>query len=63
MTREEFIAGYCERSGFPEDYVLQNNVALPCACSEDGCTGWAMVEREELQIKSHYKLYAPPMSS
>lgn len=43
MTREEFIAGYCERSRVSWDWLSQRRKAIPCYCGEQGCKGWAMV--------------------
>lgn len=55
MSREEFIAGYCDRSGIaPERRTAtgfrigeRERVAVPCACEEEGCEGWAMVAAAE----------------
>jgi hypothetical protein len=52
MTRDEFIDGYMRRSGLPVEYRTPDGfvvpgsmrkVALPCACGEDVCEGWAMI--------------------
>lgn len=43
MTKEEFIAGYCERSKIPWETLSEWMVALPCFCGEPSCEGWAMV--------------------
>lgn len=59
MTKEEFIAGYCERSGLTWEYLSRHKVALPCACGEDGCDGWAMISNNEDSIKTHMELYFP----
>lgn len=59
MTKDEFIAGYCERSKISWEKLSQHRVALPCACGEDGCDGWAMVTNDPLSIETHNKLYAP----
>lgn len=59
MTKEDFIAGYCERSGVTWNELSQFEVALPCACGEDGCNGWAMVSNNPLSIKAHMDLRAP----
>lgn len=41
MTKDEFIAGYCERSGItPETFDLYGK-AVPCDCGEGVCQGWA----------------------
>lgn len=65
LTRKEFVQGYAERSGldakwatlgFIEDdgrYLL----ALPCACDDDGCQGWAMLS--PATALSHLELHAP----
>ena len=45
MTKEEFIAGYCERSGVTWEELSQWAMVLPCGCEEDGCRGWVMVEK------------------
>ncbi len=59
MTREEFVAGYMERSGVT-DWRIDGEVvtfagrfkrlAIPCECGEDGCEGWAMVREGEREI-------------
>lgn len=43
MTREEFIAGYCARSGVTWEWLSQYRKVLPCECGEDICDGWAML--------------------
>jgi hypothetical protein len=65
MTREEFIKNYAARSGFDAPYAILGfldiggtvRVALPCACKEDGCDGWAMVSAEGME--HHILFYAP----
>ena len=43
MTREEFEAGYAERSKIPREYLhSQGMEARPCNCGEEGCQGWQM---------------------
>lgn len=59
MTKDEFISGYCKRSGVTWDWLSVRKVALPCACGEDNCAGWAMVSNNEDSIKTHMELYAP----
>lgn len=59
MTKEEFIAGYCERSGVTWKYLSQRKVALPCECDSDLCEGWAMVSNNPASIETHMELYAP----
>jgi hypothetical protein len=67
MTREEFILGYCERSkisvtpymvhlGYVKTGILVL-MALPCACGDDICEGWAMVNPEMLD--THMAFSAP----
>ena len=47
MTREEFEEGYARRSGMTVERLHElGQVAIPCACGEDGCKGWAMVNKE-----------------
>jgi len=65
MTRDEFITAYkipsaVERTttGFKIDGF--ERVALPCACGEDICNGWAMVSSE--MIDDHMLFFAPPGS-
>jgi hypothetical protein len=58
MTRDEFIAGYCERSGVTWDELSEYLVALQCACGDESCEGWAMVSNNELSIQTHMQLYA-----
>lgn len=69
-TREEFIDGYMNRSDLPTEYrtedgyyipTYQRHYALPCACDDEDCKGWAMVG-EDL-VDSHMKLYAPTEGS
>lgn len=65
MTREEFIKAYAERSGLSAKYASigimdigdQTQVALPCACGDEMCEGWAMVGASG--VPSHLNLYAP----
>ena len=66
MTRDEFIDGYLARSGLGEEatrlptgYAIGDLVtyALPCACGDDVCGGWAMVSAESVGV--HFELYAP----
>jgi hypothetical protein len=42
MTRDEFIAGYCERSGVTWEWLSQRRTAIPCDCGEPECEGWQM---------------------
>ena len=62
MTREEFIAGYCERSGVTWEWLSTSRNARPCNCREEGCDGWAMVSNDPEMIAVHDRLYNPPPS-
>lgn len=57
MTKEEFIAGYCARSGISRATFDACRKALPCACGADECLGWAAVGRD--MEETHMELYAP----
>lgn len=47
QTREQFIKGYCERSGMSWESLSARRQVVPCECEEDICTGWAMVPKDE----------------
>ena len=62
MTREEFIKGYCERSGITPTpngarVGIRRMFALPCSCGEEICEGWGMIP--ESQIHDHLCREAP----
>lgn len=65
MTRKEFIEAYAARSGITASFASLGildigravQVALPCACGEAGCEGWAMVSTENLD---HHMLFDAP---
>ena len=57
MTKEQFIDGYCKRSGITRGFYDSNFVALRCDCGEDNCSGWAAVGNNEEQIRRHLELY------
>ena len=59
MTKEEFIAYYCENAGRSEDEILKYRVALPCACDEYEYVHWAMVTKDEGLIKHHMSFNSP----
>ena len=59
MTQQEFIDGYCADSGVTWDWLKQSKVALPCACGDERCAGWAMVSNHPDSIKTHNDLYSP----
>ena len=44
MTCEQFIKGYCERSGITLEQMREfGMVAIACVCGEPDCKGWAMI--------------------
>ena len=49
MTKEEFIEGYCNRSKVTWEWLSQFQNAIPCDCGEDGCNGWQMVHKDNLE--------------
>lgn len=59
MGKEEFIKHYCERSGVTWEWLKQYKDALPCACGDEICDGWAMVSKDDDAIRAHMELYAP----
>lgn len=63
MTKEEFLNGYSQWSNIPRKYLLKDMVALPCACGDDECQGWAMVRNDPEMIAIHMELYAPERSN
>jgi hypothetical protein len=59
MTKDEFIADYCERSRIPWEKLQQYKTCLPCECGESCCTGWAMIPNEEGAIRTHLFFHGP----
>jgi hypothetical protein len=65
VKRTEFIEAYARRSGVPAHYALLGildiggkvRIALPCACGQEDCEGWAMLSAES--VLDHLALYAP----
>ena len=66
MTQDEFIVGYMQKSEIPASFKTEDGFdwgdgfrlyALPCACGDESCDGWAMVH--ERMLESHKKLYGP----
>jgi hypothetical protein len=65
MTRAEFVRAYAKRSSLDDGYALLGQiriaghvmVALPCACGNEGCEGWAMLGANE--ILDHLRRDAP----
>jgi len=71
MTKDEFIDHYLKNvsPGFGRprfsrtangiETAGDRRVAMPCACGETGCDGWAMVPDDPEQIEMHNRLYGP----
>lgn len=67
LTRDEFIERYLIRSDLPLSYKVDGGfdfdgrryLALPCACGDDMCEGWAKVRDDPEEIATHMRLYAP----
>jgi hypothetical protein len=66
MTRTEFVRAYARRSGASEQWAVLGlieyeggrvRIALPCACDEEGCEGWAMLSAEG--VDHHLQFDAP----
>lgn len=60
LTRDEFIAAYCERSNITREVYDRQFVALPCGCEEEGCNGWATVSNDSPMTATHQELYGNP---
>ena len=61
-TYDKFIDGYCSRSGVSWAWLSGPEgmrVALPCACGDDECEGWAMVRNDPHDIEIHVTIYGP----
>ncbi len=53
LTKEEFEKAYAFRSDMTPGQVAEMGlVAMPCACGEDGCKGWAMQNVSNIAEKS-----------
>ena len=65
MTREDFVKAYAGRSNLSAEYAALGIIdtdgrtycALPCACGEESCEGWAMVSASG--VDSHLMFSAP----
>lgn len=66
MTRDEFIDDYMARSGIDPDLRLPDGfdvpnyiprIALPCACGDEACVGWAMIANDPETVSTHRRLY------
>lgn len=47
--RDEFIRGYCERSGVTWEWLRQYRVCALCDCGDPTCEGFAMVPRSSIE--------------
>lgn len=65
MKRAEFIEAYAGSSGLRADFADiglldaggRTMVALPCACGEKDCEGWAMLSADS--VLDHLQFRAP----
>ncbi|MGI4939980.1 MAG: hypothetical protein ACRYHQ_05360, partial [Janthinobacterium lividum] len=66
--RDEFVDGYMARSKIAADrraadgFTVRgrpNRVAVPCACGDKGCPGWAMIEGDPERISEYAEIYGP----
>lgn len=65
MTRADFIKAYAARSGLSAEFAViglldvggKTMVAMPCACGEQDCEGWAMLTADG--IDHHLAFNAP----
>lgn len=55
ISREDFIAAYCARSGISPELLMQHEVVLPCRCGEPICEGWAVIPNDLRLIEHHEK--------
>ena len=56
ISKEDFEKGYAERSKMTvEGLRVLGLIACPCDCEEEGCEGWAMVHKDNLE--DHFRLY------
>ena len=59
MTKSDFTSGYCTRSKITKDDFYKWMVALPCACGENNCEGWAAIRLDSVMIEDHLTFCAP----
>jgi len=57
MTKEEFIAIYCENSDMRRETYDEHFVALPCRCGEGKCKGWVTISNNPDAIAVWNDLY------
>ncbi len=48
MTQQEFIDGYCKRSGVEWSWLSQYRFVAPCDCDAEECDGWQMAHKSML---------------
>lgn len=53
ITAQEFVKGYCERSGISKDEFYESQVPMPDPTSP---LGWAAVSNNHLSIKAHVNI-------
>ena len=56
LTAEQFVKGYCERSGISLSEFYEAMVPMPDPGSS---SGWAAVSNNPLCVKAHVELYSP----
>lgn len=61
--KQDFIDGYCVRSGIAWADVSDRLMAVTCDCGEDGCKGWAMVCKDNYVHKWTGEYIAPNPST
>ena len=59
LTAEQFVKGYCERSGISLSEFYEAMVPMPEARSP---SGWAAVSNNPLCVKAHIELHSPSPS-
>jgi hypothetical protein len=57
ISKETFIDGYCSRSGITREELFERSVVLPCACGDEQCKGWAVIENAPHSIDWHMRCY------
>lgn len=55
ITKEEFEAGYIERTRTTKEHYKKHFVTRPCSCDEECCPGWAAVGHD--LVEDHKRLY------
>lgn len=59
LSKKDFIKGYCEQSKITRELFNAYLVALPCACGDKTCQGWAAVVNKPDSIRWHQEFDAP----